>query len=214
MVQRVVIAALILWASHLSGQTAVNDSSASQAASGPAFEVATIKPVESDAQKGRYIVMQGVNRFVEKNYTLKLMIAAAYDLNPHTISGGPAWIESDHYDIQALTPGDTQPDHDQQMAMLRSLLADRFELTFHREQKEFSIYALEVAKGGPKNGSPNTPGLRASTAPADEPAALISTVYPDHMKLPARNATMGEFVSMLQRALLDRPVIDKTGLAG
>jgi hypothetical protein len=77
MVQRVVIAALILSASHLSAQTAVNDSSASQAASGPAFEVATIKPVESDAQKGRYIVMQGVNRFVEKNYTLKLMIAAA-----------------------------------------------------------------------------------------------------------------------------------------
>jgi hypothetical protein len=54
-----------------------------------AFEVATIKPVDPDAKAGRYIVMQGTHRFVEKAYTLKLLIAAAYDLNPRTISGGP-----------------------------------------------------------------------------------------------------------------------------
>jgi uncharacterized protein (TIGR03435 family) len=180
----------------------------------PAFEVATIKPVETDAKAGRYIVMQGTNRFVGKNYTLKLLIAAAYNLSPKVVSGGPSWIESDHYDILALTPGETRPDHDTQMAMLRGLLADRFKLTFHREQKEFSLYALEVAKGGPKYGSPNIPGLRASTAPAGDPAALISTVYPQRIELPARNATMADFVSLLQRALLDRPVIDKTGLTG
>jgi uncharacterized protein (TIGR03435 family) len=85
-------------------------------------------------------------------------------------------------------------------------LSDRFNLTFHREPKVFSIYELEVAKGGPK--------LKPSTAPPNDPAALISTVYPQRMMLPARNAGMGEFVSMLQRALLDRPVVDKTGLPG
>src|SRR6266481_9807172 len=69
-----------------------------------AFEVATIKPVDPDAKAGRYIIMQGTHRFVEKAYTLKLLIAAAYDLNPRTISGGPGWIESDHYDIVAVTP--------------------------------------------------------------------------------------------------------------
>lgn len=100
---------------------------------GPAFEVATIKPVQSTPKSPRYIVMQGPHRFVEKDYTLKLLIAAAYNLNPKAVSGGPSWIESDHYDILALTPGETQPSHDQQMAMLRSLLADRFKLAFHHE---------------------------------------------------------------------------------
>jgi uncharacterized protein (TIGR03435 family) len=169
-----------------------------------AFEVATIKPVVHDAKAGRYITMQGTNRFVEKEYTLKLLIAAAYDLNPRTILGGPEWIESDHYDILAKTPGEVRPTHDELMAMLRNLLADRFSLTFHREQKEFSIYELGVAKGGPK--------MKPSTAASDEPAALISTVYAQHILLPARNATMSEFTSLLQRAVLDRPVVDKTGL--
>src|SRR5258707_15496932 len=99
-----------------------------------AFEVATIKPVDPDAKAGRYIIMQGNDRFVEKAYTLKLLIAAAYDLNPRTISGGPGWIESDHYDIVAVTPGEIRPSHDEQMSMLRNLLSDRFKLMFHREQ--------------------------------------------------------------------------------
>ncbi len=90
--------------------------------------------------------MQGTNRFVAKNYTLKLMIAAAYDLSPKTISGGPEWIDSDRYDIQAVTPGAARPTHDEQMAMLRTLLSDRFKLNFHREGKDFSIYVLEVAR--------------------------------------------------------------------
>ncbi len=54
-----------------------------------AFEVATINPVEHDPKGGRYIIMQGTHRFVAKDYTLKLLIAAAYELNPKTISGGP-----------------------------------------------------------------------------------------------------------------------------
>jgi uncharacterized protein (TIGR03435 family) len=171
-----------------------------------AFEVATIKPGTPDPKAGRYIFMQGANRFVGKNCSLKLLIAAAYDLNPHTISGGPEWIESDRFDILAVTPGEVRPSHDEQMSMLRGLLADRFSLAFHREPKEFSIYVLEVAKDGPK--------LKKSAAPPDDPPALISTVYPQHILLPARNATMHDFVSLLQRAVLDRPVVDKTGLQG
>ncbi len=173
-----------------------------------AFEVATIKPVASDAKAARFITMQGAHRFVERDYTLKLLIAAAYDLNPRTISGGPGWVESEHYDIVAVTPGEARPTREEQMAMLRSLLAERFQLTFHREQREFPLYALEVAKGGPK------PNLKPSASAADEPAALISMVYPQRMVLPARNATMGALASLMQRAILDRPVVDKTGLAG
>jgi uncharacterized protein (TIGR03435 family) len=172
----------------------------------PAFDVATIKPVDSTPQSPRYIVMKGPHRFVEKDYTLKLLIAAAYNLNPKAVSGGPSWIETDHFDILALTPGETQPSHDQQMAMLRTLLTERFKLAWHHEPKVFSIYALEVAKGGSK--------LKPSAAPATDQPALISTVYPQRIVMPARNASMADFVSVLQRAILDRPVVDKTGLAG
>jgi uncharacterized protein (TIGR03435 family) len=171
-----------------------------------AFDVATIKPVEFNAKASRYITMQGTHRFLAKDYTLSLLIAAAYNLNPRAISGGPGWIETDHFDIVAVTPGEVQPTRDEQMSMLRALLADRFKLAFHREQKEFSLYELQVAKSGPK--------LKPSTAPADQPAALISTVEPQRIVLPARNTTMAEFASLMQRAILDRPVVDKTGLAG
>lgn len=219
MIRQMAVAALLFSAfplsvAALSAQASATSQQSSTPAAEPVFEVATIKPVESDAKKGRYIVMQGVNRFVEKDYTLKLLIAAAYDLNPRAISGGPSWMESDHYDIEALTPGDSRPDHDQQMAMLRNLLADRFKLTFHREPREFSIYALEPAKGGAKIGEKDGTGLRQSTAQPDDPPKLISTVYPQKLVLPARNATMAEFVSLLQRAVLDRPVVDRTGLTG
>jgi uncharacterized protein (TIGR03435 family) len=172
-----------------------------------AFEVATVKPADSDPEAGRFIIMQGNNRFVEKDYTLKLLIAAAYDLNPRTISGGPPWISSDHYDILAVTPGEVRPNHDEQMSMLRNLLTDRFKLTFHREQKVFSIYELTVARNGPK--------LKESVARPDDPVVVgPGVVYPQRIVLPGRNATMGNLVSLLQRAILDRPVVDKTGLPG
>jgi uncharacterized protein (TIGR03435 family) len=204
MLRQITIAALIVSTSGILAQTPSQPPSPRPKFD--AFEVATIKPVEPADKSPRYIKMDGPHRFVEKYYTLKLLIAAAYDLNPKTISGGPSWVDSDHYDILALTPGEVRPSHDEQMSMLRNLLTDRFKLTFHREQKDFSIFELEVARSGPR--------LKKSTAAPDDPPALISTVYPQRILLPARNATMRDFTSLLQRALLDRPVVNKTGLTG
>jgi uncharacterized protein (TIGR03435 family) len=170
-----------------------------------AFEVASIKLAGID-QEGTFIRMQGPHRFYAQNYTLKSLVGAAYNLTPRGISGGPAWIVSEHFDIVAKTPGDVQPDIGEQMSMLRKLLDERFKLKFHREQKEFSIFALSVAKNGSK--------LQESTLPVSRLAYLINVVYPDHILLPARNATMAEFASTLQRGVLDRPVVDRTGLTG
>jgi uncharacterized protein (TIGR03435 family) len=177
------------------------------------FEVATIKPAGSDDLKaGRYIRMQSAHRFEVKNYTANGLIAAAYDLNPRAISGGPGWSGSDRYEIMAVAPGDQRPTYDEQMAMLRKLLAERFNFTFHREKKEFSIYELTVVKGGPK--------FMASSAPFDEASNVTSTLFPadsggiDHALMPAHNVTMQEIASVLQRGILDRPVVDKTGLSG
>ncbi len=176
-----------------------------------AFEVATIKPVApQDASPGRYIRMQSAHRFQAKNYTVNGLIAAAYDLNPKAIAGGPGWAETDRYDVIAETPGELRPVYDDQMRMLRKLLNDRFNFQFHRGKKEFAIYELTVAKGGPN--------LKPSTAPPDEPYNVTTTLYPaasggiDHALLPAHNVTLQQFASVLQRAILDRPVVDHTGL--
>jgi uncharacterized protein (TIGR03435 family) len=174
-----------------------------------AFEVATIKPAVID-QLGHYIKMQSAHRLVVKSNTLTGLITAAYNLPIRTISGGPAWVGSDHFDIVAIAPGDVRPNLDEQMSMLRKLLADRFKLTFHREPKEFSIYALTVAKGGSK--------LKESAVAADAspegPPPLIFTVWPEVVRLPGRNATVAELASAFQRGALDRPVVDRTGLSG
>jgi uncharacterized protein (TIGR03435 family) len=169
------------------------------------FEVATVK-VADESFPGHFMRMENDHKFVEKKYSLKGLIAAAYDLNPKTISGEPGWANSDHFDIEAVSPGAVRPTHDEQMVMLRALLQERFGLSFHREKKEYSIYAVEVVKGGPKL----TPRASADVPPTVGPGV----VYPQKIVLPGRNATVGELASLLQRAILDRPVVDETGLTG
>jgi hypothetical protein len=148
------------------------------------FEVATIKPTPPDWQGGRNLRMTGPQRFVATDYTPRALIAAAYNVNPLVVDGGPAWMDSEHFDVVAATPGETQPTLDLQLAMLRGLVADRFKLIFHREEKELPVYVLSVAKGGPK------------------------------LKLTLANSSVAEFAALLERTTLDRPVLDRTGLKG
>jgi uncharacterized protein (TIGR03435 family) len=126
-------------------------------------------------------------------------------MNPWTISGGPGWMDEQCFNIEAVAPGDVAPIRLEQMQMLRALLVERFGLKFHRQEKEFSIYELDVAKGGPK--------LKPAAKP-DDPQQLFGVVYPGKIEVPARSVTMDDFVAMLQRATLDRPTVNKTGLTG
>ena len=190
-------------------QTASPPQPAAQRPTFDSFEVATIKPTDPDWNRGRFIRMEGAQQFVVRNHVLRTLIAAAYNLNPHTVTGGPAWVDSEHFDILAATPGDVPPNYDEQMAMLRKLLADRFKLTFHREKKEFAVFAFTIAKGGAK--------LKESTATVRDfptgPPPLIFVVSPQSLHLPGRFASMAELASVFQRAVLDRPVLDQTGLS-
>jgi uncharacterized protein (TIGR03435 family) len=177
------------------------------------FEVATIKLVNpEDRIAGRYIRMQSAHQFLVKNTTVSGMIAAAFDLNQNMILGGPKWVAEDRYDIVAVTPGEELPILDDQMRMLRQLLTDRFRLTYHLEKKIQPIYILSLAKGGLK--------LDRSKAQPDQSPALTPTLVPatsggiDHVSIPGRNATVRQLASMLQRAVLDRPVVDDTGIDG
>jgi uncharacterized protein (TIGR03435 family) len=174
-----------------------------------AFEVATVKLTPLDWRGGRWIRMESADQLVARGYQLRVLIAAAYSLSTCTISGGPVWIDSDLYDVVARTPGRVRPIRDEQMKMLRGLLADRFQLKFHHEQKEFPIYTLTVAKGGAK--------LKESTVSPDatpQGPPLVFVLGPGSARLPARYATITEMAAVIQRSLFDRPVVDKTGLSG
>ena len=173
------------------------------------FEVAAIKPAPPDAV-GRFIRMLTAHQFEAHNHALRTLIAAAYDVSPQAISGGPAWVDSERYDIIAKAPGDVRPTLAEQMAMLRGLLADRFQLAFHREQKQLSMYALTVGRGGSKL----KPSAVSPDATPEGPPPLIFVVSPRAVRLPGRFATMAELASLLQRSALEHPVVDKTGLAG
>ena len=70
------------------------------------FEVAAVKPAEPNAV-GRWIRMQTVHQFVAHNSTLLYLIAPAYNISPHAISGGPSWVDADRFEITAKAPGTT-----------------------------------------------------------------------------------------------------------
>jgi len=84
-----------------------------------------------------------------KYVTLKTLVAFAYRVQPFQISGGPAWIDSDRFDIEGKAK-DPKADFDQLRLMLRSMFEDRFSLKLHHETKQSSVYALVPVKDGPK----------------------------------------------------------------
>jgi uncharacterized protein (TIGR03435 family) len=167
----------------------------------PSFEVATIKPSRPDAP-GKAIRVAG-RQFSTLNTTLSDLITFAYGLHARQITNAPAWIETEKYDLAGQPDVDGQPNDQQLKSMVQKLLADRFKLKFHHDKKELNVYAITVDKGGHKltksNGDPN--GL---------PALFFRGLG----NFPVRNATMADFAGALQGAVLDRPVVDQTGLTG
>jgi len=111
------------------------------------FDVASIKPNLSGVEGGSIRLTPG-GRLVARNASLRQLISAADDVRDFQLFGGPPWMASDRFDIEAKAAGD--PDQDRISLMLQALLADRFRLTVHREKRELPIYRLTVAKGGSK----------------------------------------------------------------
>jgi bla regulator protein blaR1 len=95
------------------------------------------------------------------------------------------------------------PNDKQLKGMLQKLLASRFQLKFHQDKKELSVYVLSVAKSGPK-----------LTKSEGDPNGLPGLFFRQLGRLNVRNANMNDFVQLLQGAVMDRPVLDQTGLTG
>ncbi|MBZ5626916.1 MAG: TIGR03435 family protein [Acidobacteriia bacterium] len=168
------------------------------------FEVASLKPSQPGSRGSPPRPAPGGERYVAANVTLKLLISVAYRIKVDQVAGGPDWINTGRYDLNAKAekPSSTA-DLD---LMLQDLLADRFKLKFHRETRELPVYALTVDKGGPK--------LQPSQAQSSgDPAIEYKQEQFLHMKLHARLVPMSYFAWRLGQSL-DRPVIDLTKLEG
>jgi uncharacterized protein (TIGR03435 family) len=168
------------------------------------FEVATVKPSPSGSRGGGIRPAPGGERYIASNITLKALITVAYRIRPDQVIGGPGWIDTDIYDMNAKAerPSSLEELH----LMLQDLLADRFQLRFHREPKEMPIYALTVDKDGPRL----TPHQAQSAG--DPWLDMTFSPFP-HTTLHAKFAPMDYFAWRLS-TMLDRPVIDQTNLKG
>jgi uncharacterized protein (TIGR03435 family) len=170
------------------------------------FEVAVIRPTSAAPGAGTsFNVFEG-GRLRITNEPVKLLIRAAFQIQNAQIAGGPAWLETDRYDIEAKTGLPEKPGPDEMSPLLRSLLTDRFNLKSHREMRESTVYALVLEKnqkGGPK--------LKAKAE--DERTAMNAHGGNGKSQLVGTGVSMGALASYVGNRL-GRIVVDKTGLSG
>jgi len=165
------------------------------------FDVASIKPSRLSGEgRNRESTVANPGTLIMHNVSLRSALQWAYRMKEYQVSG-PAWIGDERYDISAKA-GESAGD-DQLHTMLQNLLADRFKLTLHLEKKELPVYALVVAKNGPKLAPGNPEGK--------------SVVQPTGLSLAARDTSVGEVADILTQMAVRMnlpPVIDMTGLSG
>jgi uncharacterized protein (TIGR03435 family) len=187
------------------------------------FEVASIRP-SADTPQGQLSVgihIDGAQVRVG-SMTLRDYLGIAYRTKISNVFG-PDWIASERFDISATIPaGNKQA---QVPEMFQSLLADRFQLKFHREKREFPVYALILGKGElkAKQVPPDDDKSKAAepiNIAAGGSAAGVSvnlgngsswSFVPNRFE--AKKLTMEQFASNLER-FADRPIVDMTGLKG
>jgi uncharacterized protein (TIGR03435 family) len=190
-----------------------------QSAAPSRFEVASIKPSDPAATRGARISMTPGGRFSTTNASLKSLIQAAYDVRSFLISGGPAWLDTQGYDIEAkgealtvsadalgkMTEEQRRPFEELFRERLRTLLMDRFQLKVHWETKDLPVYGLIVAKNGPR--------LQAAKADGTPRESINVRADAGQTQITARGATLSPLTKTLAD-LVGRTVLDKTGLTG
>ena len=172
-----------------------------QAVVGPAFEVASIKPDDPTIPTAGRTQFYPSGRFTAPRITLKALIQLSYAVDDFHISGGPNWLKTALFNLEAKA---SSPASEEQMkAMIRTVLADRFKLKVHRETQEVSVYALVVEKAGPK-----IQPLKDASGPSSKNGFGVGTGT-----LTANRVSLASLALVLSR-LLGRPVFDRTGLRG
>ncbi|QEE26561.1 TIGR03435 family protein [Terriglobus albidus] len=167
----------------------------------PSFEVATIKPSSPDEQ-GTRVIIHG-RQFSTVRTTLNELVFFAYGLHKGQILGAPDWFSSERFDISAVPDVQGEPSPKQWQSMVKKLMADRFQVKLHYEKREFSVYALTIAKSGPK-----------LTMSQGDPNGSAGLGFGPPGNFGAINAKMSDVANAMAYDMVDRPVVDQTGLQG
>jgi uncharacterized protein (TIGR03435 family) len=189
MKQRFALALLVVFA----GPQLAQQSNAAPSA------VVSIKSSKGGDDPGGFRITRG--RFVAQNVTVRLLVAVAYGVQPFQVSGGPRWVDMERFDVEAKLD-DPVSRTDQEPAMVRALLSDRFKLVLHKDASLTSAYALVVAGKGPK--------MRLS-ADQSQGGSPTGGVHLGPGNLAGTGMRLGLVASLLGTRL-GRPVIDRTNL--
>jgi uncharacterized protein (TIGR03435 family) len=167
------------------------------------FEVAAIHATRPGQLNGFIKAIPGGRGYMAENVTVKLMISLMYKVPMRQIKGGPEWLDSEHYDVEAKA--DRAYSLDDLHIMYQNLLADRFNLRFHTETKEGNVYALTVDQAGLK--------MKRNDSPED---FNIPVTYGDNGLAIGKRVPMKYLSWWLGQRLQrdERPVVDMTGLSG
>ena len=190
------------------------------------YEVASIKPNKSD--NGLFKMMFEQNGFSATSVTMMMLIRTAYGVNDNQIFGAPNWLNSERYDIEArmdsaVADGLRKLSEDQRNVerrrMLQALLADRFKLTLHRETKQLGGYVLVIARNGPKlkeakPGDTYPNGFQGADGGSGAGMFKLGRFHGGRGELIGQGLPMAKLVRLLSENILNRGVLDNTGLTG
>jgi uncharacterized protein (TIGR03435 family) len=174
------------------------------ASADPAFDVATIKPCEQQAEHNVVFNLTG-RPFTARSVSAKELIKIAYDLRGRQVIGGPSWFEDIKYDVTAQpdTPG--LPSQDQGRTMVRKLLVERFHLVYHTESQPYPVMALTLDPKGPlPTPSDPTHNLQGNVIGHQEGAETVLQF----------SGTMQQFLGIVMNLFQDKQLVDETGLTG
>jgi uncharacterized protein (TIGR03435 family) len=177
----------------------------SQPSAAPKLEVASVKLLsETELLRSKPDSGGAIsgNRISVSAMSVAALVRTAYNVRVYQISGGPGWIDNDRYDIAAKAEGDGILTPDQARQLFQLVLADRFQLTFHRETRDLPIYQLVVVKNGPR--------LKVSDIAK---FSMRFTPGPSQSQLTVSRGTMQQLCVTLS-SQVGAPVMDMTGLAG
>ena len=169
----------------------------------PDWEVATVRPSDPNDRHDRF----GTNgrHVVIENQTIEMMMLVAYGIQKSQILGGPSWIRTQHFDVDGIPDVAGEPNLVQLQGLVAKILKERFGMTLHREKREMAVFALTIAKDGPrltpsKYDPDDSPEEDGSGADGWETRTFTDTSMQD--------------LALMLLVYTDKPVVDQTDLKG
>jgi uncharacterized protein (TIGR03435 family) len=170
----------------------------------PDWEVAVVKPSDPNDTAGQHMRIRGRHIFF-LDTTLEQFLLLGYGIQSSQLAGEPSWAKTQKWDVDGVPDVDGTPSWDQTKTLMRKILAERFGLQLHHEQRELPVFALMPAKSGPKL----TPNTTDPNGWMDQQNSESNGRHIENLK----DASMADLVLILQFQV-DRPVVDQTGLKG